>query len=154
MLHSHFLWFCTSLTLYFSLLLIISIDGANSMCCLLNWGFLHCVSRSLLNTLCITYSSGNFSWNTSCLIFFVILKDPCIFWSSFFENYFDWMFFSFHHMLFSCFNSWELYIFLLNCLFMASFAFFIDVFAVFQLLCSFSRKVYSGNNWHNVIRIL
>ena len=122
------------------------------MCCPLNWGSLHCVSRSLLNTLCIIYPSGNFSWNASCPIFFVISKDPYIFWSSFFEIDFDWMFFSFSHMLFSCFNPWGLYLFLLNCFFIVSFAFFIGIFTVFQLPCSFSRKVSSFGNSVFIIR--
>ena len=69
-----FLWFCTSSTLYPSFSLIIFSNSVGSIYCSFNWSSLHCVSRSSLNTLCITHPFDNFSWNASCPIFFVILK--------------------------------------------------------------------------------
>ena len=50
-----------SSTLYSSFSLIISSGGAIFIYCSLNWDFLYYISRSLLNTLCIAYSSSNFS---------------------------------------------------------------------------------------------
>jgi len=103
MLHPHFLWFYTFSTLCSSFFLIMFSGGAGSMCCPLNWSSLHHVSRSLLNMLYITHPSGNFSWNTSCPMSFVISNDLYLFWFSFFEGYFNWMFFAFNHILSSCF---------------------------------------------------
>jgi len=147
-----FLLFYTSSISYSLFLLIISGGNASSMYCPLNWSSLHHVSRSLLNTLCIAYSFGNFSWNVSCSISFVISKDLYLFWFSFFESYFDWIFFSSNYMLFPCFNPWEFCLFLLNCFFIAFFALFIDDFAIFQLLCSFLRKVSSFGNSVFIVR--
>jgi len=78
---------------------------------------------------------GNFSWNAFYLIFFMISKDLYIFWSSFFEDYFDWIFLASNYMLPSCFSSWRF------CFFLSKFS--MNVFAVFQLLCNFSKKVSS-----------
>ena len=83
-----YLIFYTSLILYFSSLLIIIGGGASSMCCSLNCSLWHLVSRSLLNTLCIIYSSGSFSWNIPKLMSFKILKGLYLFWSNFFEGLF------------------------------------------------------------------
>ena len=89
---SYFLWFHTSSISYFSSSLIISGNSAIFIYYSLNWGSLYCVSKSLLNILCIAYSSSNFSWNTSLPMSFVISKGPYLFWSNFFEDYFDWIF--------------------------------------------------------------
>ena len=104
MLHSYFPWFYTFSTLCSSSFLIMSSDGAGSLCCPLNWSSLHHVSSSLLNILYIIHPSGNFSWNTPCPMFFVISNDLYLFLFSFFEGYFKWMFFAFNHTLSSCFN--------------------------------------------------
>ena len=92
-------------------------------------------------TLYITHLSSNFSWNTPWPMFLVISKGLYLFWFSFFEDCFNWIFLTSNHNLPSCFNPWEFHLFLVNYFFMASFAFFIDVFAVFQLHCS-SRLEY------------
>ena len=144
---SHFLWFHTSSISYFSSSLIISGNGAIFMYYSLNWGSLYCISKSLLNILCIAYSSSNFSWNTSLPMSFVISKGPYLFWSNFFEDYFDWIFLISSYMLFSCFNSWGFCFFLSNCFFIASFVFSIDVFTISQFLCSSLSKVSSFDNF-------
>jgi len=59
------------------------------MCCHLNCGSLHFVSRSSLNMLWIAHPFGSSSWNTPKLMSFEILKDLYLFWSSFFEGQFD-----------------------------------------------------------------
>ena len=113
---------------------------ASSMCCPLKHDFLHHVSRSSLNILWIIHLSGSSSWNTSWSISFEILKDPYIFWFSFFKGQFKWMYLVFNHMLFPTFNPWGFLLFLLNCLFIASLAIFIDFFAAPQLPCSSLRN--------------
>jgi len=118
----------------------------------LSWDSLYHVSRFLLNMLCITHSSDNFSWNASCLMFFVISKGLYLFWSSFFKDCFDWIFFASNYILSSCFNLWGFCIFLSNCFFMVSFAFFINV--VSQILYSSSRKVSSFSNSVFIIKSL
>ena len=85
--------------------------------------------------------------------FFVISKDLYLFWSSFFEDCFNWMFLPSNHM-FSCFNSWVFYLFMSNYFFMASFAISIDIFATSQLLCSSSKKVPSFGNSVFIVRSL
>jgi len=127
-LHPCFLWFHTFSTLYSSFSLIISSGGAIFMCCLLNWGFLHRVSKSSLNMLWIAYSSGNFSWNAPWPMFFVTLEDLYLFWSSFLESHFDWIFLASSHILSPGFSSYEFCLFLSNCFFMAFFAISINFF--------------------------
>ena len=131
-----------------------SSDGTISIYCSLNWGFLYHVRRSLLNMLYITHSSGNFSWNDSWPIFFVISKGLYLFWSNFFECCFNWIFLVSNYILSSYFSSWKFYLLLLNCFFIASFAFFIDIFTVFQILCSSLEKVSSFGNYIFIVRSL
>ena len=135
---------------FFSLIMFGS--GTISIYYPLNWGFLHHISKSSLNILYITYPSGNFSWNTPYPMFFVISNGPYLFWSSFFESHFDWVFLAFSHTLSSYFNPWKLCLFLSNYFFMTSFAFSIDIFTVSQLLCSSSQKVSSFGNSVFIIR--
>ena len=118
----------------------------------LNWSSLHCVSKSLLNTLWIVYLSSNSSWNAFWLIFFVILKGLYLFWFSFLDGHFNWIFLASSHMLSPSFSSCKFCLFLSNYLFMASFAIFIDLFAAFQLLCNPSRKSFSFSNFIFTVR--
>ena len=152
MLHLHFLWFCIFSTLYSSSLLTMSGGGASSMCYSLNWSSLYCVSRSSLNTLWITYSSSNSSWNTPWPISFVISKSLYLFWSSFLEDFFKEIFLASSHMLFPSFNSCKFYLFLSNCFFIVYFAISIYFFAASQLLCSPSRKLSNFGNFVFTIR--
>ena len=83
--------FCDSvllLPLHSSSSLIISGGSAISIYCPLNWDSLYYVSRSSLNTLWITYSFGNSSWNVPWPMFFAILTSLYLFWSSFLEDCF------------------------------------------------------------------
>ena len=115
---------------FFSLLTMFS-GSVGSICWLLNCGSLYFVNKSLLNTLWIIYPSRNSSWNISWPIFFEILKSPYLFWSSFFESLFEWIFFASNHILSPAFNPCGFLLFLLNCLFIASFAISINFFAFF-----------------------
>ena len=151
-MHFCFLWFYISLTLYSSSLSIISSSSAVYMYCLLNWSSLYHVSRSLLNMLWIAHLSSSFSWNVSWPIFFVILKDPYLFWFSFLESHVEWIFLAPSHTLLSSFKSCRFHLFLSNYFFIASFTTFIDFFTAFQLLCSLSRKFFSFSNFVFTIR--
>jgi len=131
-LHFCFLWFYISLTLYSSSLSIISSSSAVYMYCLLNWSSLYHVSRSLLNMLWIAHLSSSFSWNVSWPIFFVILKDPYLFWFSFLESHVEWIFLAPSHTLLSSFKSCRFHLFLSNYFFIASFTTFIDFFTAFN----------------------
>ena len=64
----------------------------------------------------------------------------------------NWIFFASNHILFSCFNPWEFCLSMSNYFFMASFTFSINDFTVFQLLCSFSRKVSSYGNLCSIVK--
>ena len=77
--------------------LIIS-SSTGSTCCPLNCGSLHLVSRFLLNMLCIIHPFGSSSWNVPKLISFEILKGLYLFWSSFFEGLFEWIFLFFFQL--------------------------------------------------------
>ena len=122
--------------------------GASSMCYPGKWGFLYLVSRSSLNTLWIIYSSGSSSWNASWLMFFEILQDLYLFWSSFFEGWFEWIFLASNHMLFPAFNPCEFCLFLSNYLFIASFTISIDFVAFSQLYCS---PIRNSSNFGNSV---
>ena len=107
-------------------------------------------NRSSLNTLCIIHLSESSSWNTPWLMFFEILKSLYLFYSSFFKGLFKWIFLASSHTLSPVFSSCRFYLFLLNCLFIASFAISIDFVASSQLLCSpimnsssFGNSVYT-----------
>ena len=115
---------------------------------------MHYVNRSLLNILYIIHPSGNFSWNISWPMFFMILKGLYLFWSSFFEGCFNWIFLASSYMLSSCFSPYVFCFFLLNCFFIASFAISINIFATSQLFFSSSRKVSSFDNSVFIIRSL
>ena len=116
------------------------------MCWPLNYGYLHHINRSLLNTLWIIYSFGSSSWNASWLISFEILKDLYLFWLSFFKHLFEWIFLDFSHILSPTLSPYEFCLFLSNCFFIASFAIFIDFVASSQLLCNPMRKSSSFSN--------
>ena len=109
------------------------------MCCPLKCGSLHLV-RSSLNTLWIIYPSGSSSWNASRPISFKILKSLYLFWSSFFESLFKWIFFLSNHMLSPTFNPWGFLYFLSNCFFIIFCAVSIDFVTSSQLLCRPVRK--------------
>jgi len=94
----------------------------------------------------IIYSSDSFNWNTSWLIFFMILKGLYLFWSSFFEGQFEWIFLASNHIL-SPFNPCGFCLFLSNYFFIAFFAIPIDFFATSQLLYSTSRKSSRFGNY-------
>ena len=122
-------------------------SGASSMCYPRKWGSPHLISRSSLNTLWIIHSFGNSSWNTSCLMFLRILKDLYLFWSNFFEGWFEWIFLASNHILFSTCNSYRFLLFLSNCFFIASFAISIKFIAFSQLLCNSLRNSSNFGNF-------
>ena len=132
----HFLCFLTSSTPYSSSSLIIVGGGAGSSCYPLNFGLMHCIRRSSLNTLWIAHPSGSSSWNIPEPISFEILKGQYHFWSNFFEGQFDWIFLFSNHMLSPTFNPWGFYLFLLNCFFIFFCASSINFVAYFQLFCN------------------
>ena len=125
--------------------------SASSIYYPLNWSFLHCVSKFSLNTLWVIHSSRSSSQNASWLMSLEILKGPYLFWSSFFEGQFKWMFLASNHTLFPAFNPCRFYLFLLNCLFIAFFAISINFLAFFQLLCNLMRN---SSNFENSIGIV
>ena len=128
-------------------------DGsAGSMYWPLDCGFLHCVNRSSLNTSWIIHPSGRSSWNAPWPISFKILKDPYLFWSSFFESLFKWIFLAFSHTLSLVFNPCIFLLFLSNCYLIASFAISIDFVASSQLLYSPMRKFSSFDNSIYIVR--
>ena len=142
----HFLFFMISSTSYSFFSLIVVGGGTSSLCWPLNFGSLHHVRRSLLNTLYIVYSSRSSNWNTPKPIFFEILNNLYLFWSSFFEDQFNWMFLFSNHMLFPTFNPWEFFLFLSNCLFIFSWASSINFVVCSQLFCSPMRKFSNLGN--------
>ena len=133
---------------FFNFILIIVGGGANSTCCSLNCGLLHLVSRSLLNMLCIIHPSGSSSWNAPKLMSLEILKGLYLFWCSFFESLFKWIFLFSNHTLSPIFNSWGFLCFLSNYFFVVSYAVSIDFVASFQLLC---RPVRNSSNLENSV---
>jgi len=120
--------------------LIIVGGSVGSTYCPLSYSLLYLVSRSSLNMLCIIYPFRSSSWNASKPMFFKILKGLYLFWSSFFEGLFKWIFLFSNHTLFPIFNPWGFLLFLLYCYFMFSCVSFIDFLASSQLLCSFIRN--------------
>ena len=92
-------------------------SGTGSSCWPLNFGSLHHVKRSSLNTLYIAHLSGSSNWNTLKLMSFKILNGLYLFWSSFFEGWFNWIFLFSNHTLSLTFNPWGFLLFLSNCLF-------------------------------------
>ena len=114
--------------------------GAGSMCCPLNFGSVHCVSRSSLKTLWIIHPSGSSSSNAPNPISFEILNGPYLLLSSFFEGQFKWIFLFSSHMLSPTFNPWEFLLFLSNCFFMFFCTSSIALVTCFQLFCSLIRK--------------
>ena len=64
-------------------------------------------------------------------------SDTYLFWSSFFEGWFNWIFLTSNHMLSPTFSSCELCLFLSDYFFMTSFAISINLFASSQLLPNF-----------------
>ena len=77
---------------------------------------------------------------------FEILKGLYLFWSSFFEGHFKWIFLASSHILSPIFSSCGFLLFLSNCFFIVYFAISIDILALSQLLCSSSRKSFSFGN--------
>ena len=112
----------------------------SSTCCPLNCSSLHLVSSSSLNTLCIIHSSGSSSWNTSRPMFFEILKSLYLFWFSFFEDLFEWIFLLSSHILSPTFNPWGFLLFLSNYFFIFFCTSFINFVTSSQLLCDFIRN--------------
>ena len=116
------------------------------MCCSLKCGSLHLVSRSSLNMLWIIHPSRSSSWNTFRPMFFEILKDLYLFWSSFFKGLFKWIFLFSNHMLSPTFNPWGFLCFLLNCFFIISCTAFIDFVVLSQLSYRLVRKSSNFGN--------
>ena len=102
--------------------------------------------------LCIIYFSGSSSWNAPWPMFFEILKGSYLFWSSFFEGLFKWIFLASNHILSLAFSPCRFYLFLSNCLFIASFAISIDLEAFLQLLCNLIKNSSSFGNSVYTIR--
>ena len=123
-----------------------SSGGTSSMCCSGQWGSLYLISRSLLNTLWIIYPSGSSSWNAPWSMSFEILRGLYLFWFSFFESQFEWIFLASNHTLSPAFNPCEFYLFLSNCLFIASFAIFINFIVSSQLCCNLVRNSSNFGN--------
>ena len=88
----------------------------------------------------IAHPSRSFNWNAFKPMSFEILNGPYLFWSSFFESQFDWIFLFFNHTLFLAFNPWGFFLFLSNCLFIFFWASFINFVACSQLFCSSMRN--------------
>ena len=118
------------------------------MCCSWNWGSLQYVNKSLLNTLWIIYPFESSSWNTSWPMSFEILKGPYLFWSSFFEGLFEWIFLASNHILSSSFSPCRFYLFLSNCFFIISCVNSINFVAFSQLLCN---PIRNSSNFRNSI---
>ena len=112
-----FLCFLTSSTSYSSSSLIIIGSGTGFLCWPLNFGSIHYVRRSSLNTLWIAHPSKSSSWNNPKPIFFEILKGLYFLLSNFFEGWFNWIFLFSSHILSLTFSPWGFHLFLLNCLF-------------------------------------
>ena len=110
------------------------------MCCPLNFGSMHHVSRSSLKTLWIIHPSGSSSSNAPDPMFFKILNSLYLLLSSFFESRFEWIFLFSSHILSLTFNPWEFLLFLLNCFFMFFCASSIALVTCSQLFCSPIRK--------------
>ena len=128
-------------------------NSAGSMYCSLNCGLLYLVSRSSLNTLWIAHPSGSSSWNTPKLISFEILKGLYLFWSSFFEGLFEWIFLFSNYMLSPIFNLWGFLLFWSNYLFILSWASSIDFVVFSQLLCNLVRKSSNLENSIDTTRL-
>ena len=75
---------------------------------------------------------------------FEILKDPYLFWFSFFEGLFEWMFLASNHMLSFPFSLCGFCLFLSDCFFMTFCANSIDFMTSSQLCCNPVRN--SGNS--------
>ena len=123
------------------------------MCCPLNCSALYFVSRSSLNILCIIYPSESSSWNTPKPMLFEILKYPYLFWSSFFEGQFEWIFSFSNNTLSLTFNSCRFSFFLSNCLFIFFWASSINFVASSQLCCSLVRNSSNFRNFICVTRL-
>ena len=106
------------------------------MCCPLNFGSMHCVSRFSLKTLWIIYPSRSSSSNTPNPMSFEILNGPYLLLSSFFEGQFKWIFLFSSHMLSPTFNPWGFLLFLSNYFFMFFCASSIALVVCSQLFCS------------------
>ena len=119
----------------------------------MNCDSLHHVNKSSLNTLCIIHPSGSSIWNAPCPMSLRILKGLYLFWSSFFEGLFKWIFLASSHTLSSAFSPCEFYLFLSNCLFIASFAISINFIASSQLLCNSMRNSSSFGNFVYTIKL-
>ena len=79
---------------------------------------------------------------------FEILKSPYLFWSSFFEGLFKWMFLASNYTLSPFFNLYRFHLFLLNYFFIISCANSINFMASSQLLCS---SVKNSSNFGNSV---
>ena len=110
------------------------------------WTVAHCILSAGLCWTCCVSSILPDSWNTLKPMFFEILKDPYLFWSSFFEGLFKWIFLFSNHMLSPTFNPWGFFYFLSNCFFIISYTTSIDFVASFQLLCRPVRKASNIGN--------
>ena len=90
----------------------------------------------------VMYYQSNFSWNAPCPIFFVILKGLYSFLRAILTEYS--LFLATYCLLTSTTKSFIFSYQTASSLFF--FDFFINDFIIFQLLCSFSRKVFSFNH--------
>ena len=118
------------------------------MCFSSNLDSLHHINKSSLNILWIIHSSGSSSWNTPWLMSFEILKGLYLFWSSFFEGLFEWIFFASNYTLSLTFSLWGFLFFLSNCFFITSCIASIDFVASSQLLCN---PVRNSSNFGNSV---
>ena len=80
------------------------------------------------------------------LLDFKILKGLYLFWSSFFEGLFEWIFLLFNHILSPTFNLWGFLHFLSNCFFIVSYTASIAFMASLQLLSNLMRNSSSLGN--------
>ena len=133
-----------SSTLYFSFSLIMLGGGAGSLCWLTNSAFLQHINRSLLKTSYMAYSFRSSSLYPFCLISSLIVKGSYLFWSSFFEGRFVWIFFASSHTCSLTLRSCTYCLLLSYCLFIMSFVFSIAVLAsslVVSIFFSSSSKL-------------
>ena len=92
----------------------------------------------------MAYPSRSSSLYAPCPISSMIVKSPYLFWSSFFESLFNWIFLASSHTCSSFLSSCNCLLFLSYCLFMVSFVLSIDIFAssyVFFMLFKNSSRL-------------
>ena len=103
--------------------------GAGFLCWLANSAFLQCVNRSSLKTSCMAHPSESFSLYAPCPISSLTVKGPYLFWSSFFEGQFVWMFLASSHTCSPVLRPCDWHVLLSYCFFIVFFVLSITVFA-------------------------